>query len=101
MLGSGDDGASLSQTPSGIEQTKQHAIGAHTDEVVEVARHAPVVIDRRQFGPPEFRDVRMGRSADRGLFDMQESIHAKSSRELTTEFLQKLTKNCSRERPTQ
>src|ERR1039458_3097890 len=100
MLGGGDDGASLPQTPGGIDQTKQDAMGTDTDEIVEVARHAVAVVDRRQFGPLEVQDFRRDRIAHGGgrrFFAMEESTHRKSSREGTTEFGQEPTKNCSRD----
>jgi hypothetical protein len=89
VLGGGKDGASLLQTTGGVEQAEQDASRTDTDEIVEIARHAAAVVDRRQFGPVEFRDVRMDRIADgntQRFFKMEESARRKSSREATTEF---------------
>src|SRR5579864_6492273 len=94
MLGGSDDGASFGQPAGGVEQAEQDAVGADADEIVEIARHATAVVDRGQFGPVQFGDVRVDRIVDRSrqtFFKMEERSHRKPRREVTTKLIQKQT----------
>jgi hypothetical protein len=59
MLSGGEDSACVLKTAGGVEETKEHALGAGTEEIVEIARHPLVVVHGCQFGPVQFGDVRV------------------------------------------
>src|SRR5271170_4796106 len=98
MLRGRDNGTRILQAARDIEQAKEDAVGTNPDEIVEIARHAPTVVNRCQFGPIHIWDVRMDGLVDgSGVLEMEESAHRKSSREGTTELGQKpVKKRCPR-----